>query len=50
MQMILLFLLTVKGKSIDVINTTLNTELAHVSQWLQSNYLTLNVKKKTNPC
>ena len=43
----------VKGKSIDVINTTLNTELAHVSQWLQSNYLTLNVKKKkkkTNPC
>ena len=35
----------VKGKSIDVINTTLNTELAHVSQWLQSNYLTLNVKK-----
>ena len=35
----------VKGKSIDVINTTLNTELAHVSQWLQSNYLTHNVKK-----
>ena len=33
------------GKSIDVINTTLNTELAQVSQWLQSNYLTLNVKK-----
>ena len=33
----------VKGKSIDAINTTLNIELAHVSQWLQFNYLTLNV-------
>ena len=38
----------VKGKSIDVINTTMNTDLAHVSQWLQSNYLTLNVKKKAS--
>ena len=35
----------VKGKSVDAINSTLNTELEKVSKWLQKNYLTLNVKK-----
>ena len=35
----------VKGKSVEEINSTLNSELDHVSKWLQNNYLTLNVKK-----
>ena len=38
-------LIFVKGKSVEGINSTLNSELDHVSKWLQNNYLTLNVKK-----
>ena len=50
----------VKGKSVEAINRTLNSELEKVSKWLQKkkkkNYLTLNVKKtnkqtnKQNQC
>ena len=35
----------VKGKSVEAINRTLNSELEKVSKWLQKNYLTLNNKK-----
>ena len=37
----------VKGKSVEAINKTLNSELEKVPKWLQKNYgnLTLNVKK-----
>lgn len=35
----------VGGKSITDINSTLNTELGSIAKWLESNYLTLNVKK-----
>ena len=36
----------VKGKSVEAINRTINSELEKVSKWLQKNYLTLNVKRQ----
>ena len=35
----------VRGKTVEGINRVLNSELNHVSRWLQKNFLTLNVKK-----
>ena len=35
----------VRGKTVEGINRVLNSELNHVSKWLQKNFLTLNVKK-----
>ena len=35
----------VKGKSVSEINDIMNTEIGKVAQWLNQNFLTLNVKK-----
>ena len=35
----------VRGKTVDIINRILNSKFSHVARWLQTNYLTLNVKK-----